>query len=169
MWNHPPFAAYVPWPVFYPVPISRLYAAICDQIHYYFRYLCGKFILLLKVIWSSWFCDHLLIYFGILLYFCDSYENLITDLFLRENMDDYGWISVKLIASFKKVSSLKAILFDVHWVYFCISIFNFHVVVFCTWNLKVHEKIGCVMYVFFFLNDQCFFTPFLHFLTLLLY
>ncbi|CAI9110981.1 OLC1v1011107C1 [Oldenlandia corymbosa var. corymbosa] len=35
-----------------------------------------------------------------------SNENLIKDTFLRNNMDDQGWVPIKLIASFKKVSQL---------------------------------------------------------------
>ncbi|XVF18068.1 hypothetical protein REPUB_Repub10bG0179800 [Reevesia pubescens] len=33
-----------------------------------------------------------------------SNENLIKDTFLRQNMDDQGWVPIKLIAGFKKVS-----------------------------------------------------------------
>ncbi|CAK9156963.1 unnamed protein product [Ilex paraguariensis] len=33
-----------------------------------------------------------------------SSDNLIKDTFLRENMDDQGWVPIKLIAGFKKVS-----------------------------------------------------------------
>ncbi|XP_039005305.1 la-related protein 1B-like, partial [Hibiscus syriacus] len=33
-----------------------------------------------------------------------SNENLIKDTFLRQNMDDQGWVHVKLIAGFRKVS-----------------------------------------------------------------
>lgn len=35
-----------------------------------------------------------------------SNENLIKDMYLRENMDDQGWVPIKLIAGFKKVSKL---------------------------------------------------------------
>ncbi|KAJ8764308.1 hypothetical protein K2173_006048 [Erythroxylum novogranatense] len=35
-----------------------------------------------------------------------SNENLIKDTFLRQNMDDQGWVDVKLVAGFKKVSQL---------------------------------------------------------------
>ncbi|XP_052196378.1 la-related protein 1C isoform X2 [Diospyros lotus] len=35
-----------------------------------------------------------------------SNENLIKDTYLREKMDDQGWVSIKLIATFKKVSQL---------------------------------------------------------------
>ncbi|KAK2998020.1 hypothetical protein RJ639_025773 [Escallonia herrerae] len=35
-----------------------------------------------------------------------SNENLIKDIFLRQNMDDQGWVPIKLIAGFKKVSFL---------------------------------------------------------------
>ncbi|VFQ88690.1 unnamed protein product [Cuscuta campestris] len=35
-----------------------------------------------------------------------SNENLIKDMFLRGNMDDQGWVPIKLIAGFKKVSML---------------------------------------------------------------
>ncbi|XP_007046622.2 PREDICTED: la-related protein 1C [Theobroma cacao] len=35
-----------------------------------------------------------------------SNENLIKDTYLRQNMDDQGWVSIKLIAGFKKVSFL---------------------------------------------------------------
>ncbi|XP_016487722.1 la-related protein 1C-like [Nicotiana tabacum] len=35
-----------------------------------------------------------------------SNENLIKDTFLRRNMDEHGWVSVMLIAGFKKVMSL---------------------------------------------------------------
>ncbi|KAJ4842428.1 hypothetical protein Tsubulata_027293 [Turnera subulata] len=35
-----------------------------------------------------------------------SNENLIKDTFLRQNMDDQGWVPIKLIAGFKKVSLL---------------------------------------------------------------
>ncbi|KAL3527246.1 hypothetical protein ACH5RR_011902 [Cinchona calisaya] len=35
-----------------------------------------------------------------------SNENLIKDTFLRQNMDDQGWVPIKLIASFKKVMEL---------------------------------------------------------------
>uniref|UniRef100_A0A2P2JKF9 HTH La-type RNA-binding domain-containing protein n=1 Tax=Rhizophora mucronata TaxID=61149 RepID=A0A2P2JKF9_RHIMU len=35
-----------------------------------------------------------------------SNENLIKDIFLRQNMDDQGWVPVQLIATFKKVSYL---------------------------------------------------------------
>ncbi|PSS29995.1 La-related protein like [Actinidia chinensis var. chinensis] len=35
-----------------------------------------------------------------------SNANLIKDTFLRQNMDDQGWVSINLIASFKKVSVL---------------------------------------------------------------
>ncbi|KAK2991889.1 hypothetical protein RJ640_011578 [Escallonia rubra] len=35
-----------------------------------------------------------------------SNENLIKDTFLRQNMDDQGWVPIKLIAGFKKVSFL---------------------------------------------------------------
>ncbi|XP_047314876.1 la-related protein 1C-like [Impatiens glandulifera] len=35
-----------------------------------------------------------------------SYENLIKDTFLRQNMDEHGWVPVQLIASFKKVRLL---------------------------------------------------------------
>ncbi|KAK9062051.1 hypothetical protein SSX86_019235 [Deinandra increscens subsp. villosa] len=35
-----------------------------------------------------------------------SNENLVKDTYLRRNMDDQGWVSVSLIAGFKKVSSL---------------------------------------------------------------
>lgn len=37
-------------------------------------------------------------------YFSD--ENLIKDIFLRQNMDDQGWVPIKLIAGFNKVSYL---------------------------------------------------------------
>lgn len=37
-------------------------------------------------------------------YFSD--ENLVKDIYLRKNMDEQGWVSVNLIANFKKVSSL---------------------------------------------------------------
>ncbi|XP_022751498.1 la-related protein 1C-like isoform X2 [Durio zibethinus] len=37
-------------------------------------------------------------------YFSD--ENLITDTYLRKNMDDQGWVPIKLIAGFKMVSLL---------------------------------------------------------------
>ncbi|PPS01858.1 hypothetical protein GOBAR_AA18805 [Gossypium barbadense] len=33
-------------------------------------------------------------------------ENLIKDTYLRQNMDDQGWVPIKLIAGFKKVSLL---------------------------------------------------------------
>ncbi|XP_050227895.1 la-related protein 1C-like [Mercurialis annua] len=36
-----------------------------------------------------------------------SNENLIKDTFLRQKMDDQGWVPIKLIASFKKVSNLS--------------------------------------------------------------
>ncbi|CAK7334175.1 unnamed protein product [Dovyalis caffra] len=35
-----------------------------------------------------------------------SNENLCKDIYLRKNMDDQGWVSIKLIASFNKVSLL---------------------------------------------------------------
>ncbi|GAV74721.1 La domain-containing protein [Cephalotus follicularis] len=35
-----------------------------------------------------------------------SNENLIKDTYLRQNMDDQGWVSIKLIAGFKKVLNL---------------------------------------------------------------
>ncbi|GLT74137.1 hypothetical protein SLA2020_459520 [Shorea laevis] len=35
-----------------------------------------------------------------------SSENLIKDTFLRQNMNDHGWVRIELIAGFKKVSSL---------------------------------------------------------------
>ncbi|KAK8569317.1 hypothetical protein V6N13_107155 [Hibiscus sabdariffa] len=35
-----------------------------------------------------------------------SNENLIKDIYLRQNMDDQGWVPLKLIASFRKVSLL---------------------------------------------------------------
>ncbi|KAF2306297.1 hypothetical protein GH714_016335 [Hevea brasiliensis] len=35
-----------------------------------------------------------------------SNDNLIKDTFLRQNMDDQGWVSIKLIAGFNKVSHL---------------------------------------------------------------
>ncbi|KAB2036515.1 hypothetical protein ES319_D03G006600v1 [Gossypium barbadense] len=35
-----------------------------------------------------------------------SNENLIKDTYLRQNMDDQGWVPIKLIAGFKKVSLL---------------------------------------------------------------
>ncbi|KAI3699342.1 hypothetical protein L2E82_43592 [Cichorium intybus] len=37
-------------------------------------------------------------------YFSD--ENLVKDIYLRKNMDEQGWVSVNLIASFKKVLCL---------------------------------------------------------------
>ncbi|XP_022739836.1 la-related protein 1C isoform X2 [Durio zibethinus] len=37
-------------------------------------------------------------------YFSD--ENLVRDIYLRKNMDDQGWVPIKLIAGFKKVSLL---------------------------------------------------------------
>ncbi|XP_027077790.1 la-related protein 1C-like [Coffea arabica] len=35
-----------------------------------------------------------------------SNENLVKDTYLRQNMDDQGWVPIKLIASFKKVTQL---------------------------------------------------------------
>ncbi|XP_045814242.1 la-related protein 1C-like [Trifolium pratense] len=35
-----------------------------------------------------------------------SNENLVKDIFLRQNMDDQGWVPIKLIAGFKKVKDL---------------------------------------------------------------
>ncbi|XP_022775452.1 la-related protein 1C-like [Durio zibethinus] len=35
-----------------------------------------------------------------------SIENLIKDIFLRQNMDDQGWVPIRLIAGFRKVSML---------------------------------------------------------------
>ncbi|GAA0159181.1 RNA metabolism protein [Lithospermum erythrorhizon] len=35
-----------------------------------------------------------------------STENLVGDTYLRKNMDEQGWVSIKLIAGFKKVSQL---------------------------------------------------------------
>ncbi|KAL3525231.1 hypothetical protein ACH5RR_013603 [Cinchona calisaya] len=35
-----------------------------------------------------------------------SNENLVKDTYLRQNMDDQGWVPIKLIASFKKVTEL---------------------------------------------------------------
>ncbi|KAG8477009.1 hypothetical protein CXB51_030315 [Gossypium anomalum] len=37
-----------------------------------------------------------------------SNENLIKDTYLRQNMDDQGWVPIKLIAGFRKVSLLTA-------------------------------------------------------------
>lgn len=40
----------------------------------------------------------------LLLLFCCSDGNLIKDDFLKSNMDDQGWVSIALIASFPRVS-----------------------------------------------------------------
>ena len=38
------------------------------------------------------------------LFACYSEDNLVKDDFLRSNMDDQGWVSISLIASFPRVS-----------------------------------------------------------------
>lgn len=40
-------------------------------------------------------------------FFCCSNENLIKDIYLRQNMDDQGWVLIKLIAGFNKVSCFR--------------------------------------------------------------
>lgn len=51
-----------------------------------------------------------LIIFGVFSFPWGSNENLIRDTYLRQNMDEHGWVPVALIAKFRKVScSLKAI------------------------------------------------------------
>lgn len=95
-------------PMYYPpFPDPQLHVKIMNQIEYYFRYFIAFFYFLDLLL----ACDILVLLgtkqlFNFKFCFCSN-ENLVKDTFLRQNMDEQGWVPIKLIAGFKKVSVLQ--------------------------------------------------------------
>lgn len=88
----------------FPVPprdlhLQGLYWRIVNQVNYYFRY---KRIYTVNLKIKTYGKNNI---FDKLNYSCSD-KNLETDTFLKGNMDEDGWVSIKLIATFRNVSEI---------------------------------------------------------------
>lgn len=121
-------------PMFFPVTDPHLSNKIMYQIDYYFRYLIMWLVSLMRE-WELYSVYHHLDTNFLFIHLFCSNENLVKDTFLRQNMDEEGWVPIQLIAGFRKVSCLE-------WL---VSLFSFLEVklVFClSFDTILHNKLN---------------------------
>lgn len=65
----------------------------------------------------------------IFLLYCNSDDNLARDFYLRSNMDNNGWVSIRLIANFPMVTRVTV---KLKYIYFDLIIYLFDFTNFCS-------------------------------------
>lgn len=125
-----PFVAPLRHPMVFPAPDPQLHTKIINQIDYYFRCSFSYFLVIIRslVIVFPVSPLKLKLLFPFMLVYCSN-DNLIKDTFLRRNMDDQGWVRIKLIAGFNKVSLLGKFSYVYIYSLLCFSFVAVHGVV----------------------------------------